>query len=68
AQQATLDDHFQEVTPTEHVVTYSQNLFREAVVEWLIGTNQPIQAVKNPSFKKMINIASHATNGVIILN
>ncbi|KAF9220288.1 hypothetical protein BS17DRAFT_715289, partial [Gyrodon lividus] len=66
--QAILDDHLQDVTPTEHVVTYSQNLFPEAAVEWLISTNQPIQTVKHLSFKKMINIASCATNGVIVPN
>lgn len=29
---------------------------------------QPIQAVDHPSFKNMINIASRATNGVVLPN
>ena len=40
AEQGTLDDHVQEVAPTERVVPYSHKLFREAAVEWLITTNQ----------------------------
>ena len=40
AEQGTLDDHVREVAPTEHVVPYSHKLFCEAVVEWLITTNQ----------------------------
>ncbi|KIK92390.1 hypothetical protein PAXRUDRAFT_147465 [Paxillus rubicundulus Ve08.2h10] len=66
--QGTLDDHVREVAPMEHVIPYSDKLLHEAVVEWLISTNQPIQAVDHPSFKKMIDVASHATKGVIIPN
>ncbi|KAF9228922.1 hypothetical protein BS17DRAFT_690581, partial [Gyrodon lividus] len=46
----------------------TDKLFYEAMIEWLINTNQPIQAVDHPSFKKMIYVASHATKGVIIPN
>jgi hypothetical protein len=38
--QGTLDDHVRELAPTERVVPYSDKLFREAAVEWLISTNQ----------------------------
>jgi hypothetical protein len=38
--QGTLDDHVREVAPTERVVPYSDRLFREAAVEWLISTSQ----------------------------
>ncbi|KIK78223.1 hypothetical protein PAXRUDRAFT_115435, partial [Paxillus rubicundulus Ve08.2h10] len=62
--QGTLDKHVQEVTPTEQVVLHLDKLFREATVEWLISTNQPIQAIDHPSFKKMIDVASRATKGV----
>ncbi|KAF9229375.1 hypothetical protein BS17DRAFT_688220, partial [Gyrodon lividus] len=47
---------------------YTDKLFHEAAVEWLITTNQPIQAIDHPSFRKMINIASQATKGVVIPN
>ncbi|KIK93305.1 hypothetical protein PAXRUDRAFT_145351, partial [Paxillus rubicundulus Ve08.2h10] len=64
----TLDDQFQEVMPTKHVISYTHQLFCEATVEWLICTDQPIKTVDHPTFKKMINTASCATNGVIIPN
>ncbi|KIK78966.1 hypothetical protein PAXRUDRAFT_162592, partial [Paxillus rubicundulus Ve08.2h10] len=50
---------------------YSHKLFHEAAVEWVISTIykwQPLWSVEHPSFKKMIYVVSHATNGVIILN
>ncbi|KAH9034280.1 hypothetical protein EDB84DRAFT_1269910, partial [Lactarius hengduanensis] len=40
--------------------------FRQVAVEWLVATDQPIQALDHPKFKEMINIASRATNGVKI--
>ncbi|KIK76068.1 hypothetical protein PAXRUDRAFT_171004 [Paxillus rubicundulus Ve08.2h10] len=68
AKQGSLDDHVREIEPGKHVVPYSNKHFREAAVEWLISTNQPLQAVDHPSFKKMIYIASQATKGVVIPN
>ncbi|KAF9240078.1 hypothetical protein BU15DRAFT_34297, partial [Melanogaster broomeanus] len=68
AKQGTLDEHVREVKPSERVVPYSHQLFREAAVEWLICTNQPIQTMDHPSFKKMVDVASRATNGVIVPN
>ncbi|KAF8838872.1 hypothetical protein BDN67DRAFT_906583, partial [Paxillus ammoniavirescens] len=56
--QGTLDEHVREIKPGEHVLPYTDKLFHEAAVEWLITTNQPIQAVDHPSFRKMIDIAS----------
>lgn len=38
--QGTLDDHVKEIELGEQVVPYSDKLFREAAVEWLISTNQ----------------------------
>ncbi|KAH7889502.1 hypothetical protein F5I97DRAFT_1792592, partial [Phlebopus sp. FC_14] len=63
-----MDDHVRKIVPTKYVIPYSDVLFREAAVEWLITTNQPIQAVDHPSFKKMVDIASQATKSVIIPN
>ncbi|KAF8834463.1 hypothetical protein BDN67DRAFT_873223, partial [Paxillus ammoniavirescens] len=66
AKQSSLDDHVRVIELGECVLPYTDKLFREAVIEWLISTNQPIQAVDHPSLKKMIDIASQATNGVVI--
>ncbi|KIK90924.1 hypothetical protein PAXRUDRAFT_98937, partial [Paxillus rubicundulus Ve08.2h10] len=68
AKQGTLNNHVWEVMPTECVIPYTYQLFCEALVEWLICTNQaccciPIQAVDHLTFKKMIDVASHATKG-----
>ncbi|KAF8129341.1 hypothetical protein EV363DRAFT_1169364, partial [Boletus edulis] len=66
--QSALDTHLREPTAVEKVVSYTDQLFREAAIEWLITTSQPLQAVEHPSFKKMIDIASRANKGVIIPN
>ncbi|PCH39189.1 hypothetical protein WOLCODRAFT_55268, partial [Wolfiporia cocos MD-104 SS10] len=65
--QSSLDSHLQErLPPKERVIPYSDVLFREAAVEWLVATDQPIQALEHLSFKSMIEIAARATNGVRI--
>ncbi|KAG2351106.1 hypothetical protein BDR07DRAFT_1386546 [Suillus spraguei] len=38
----------------------------QAAIEWLVATDQPIQALEHPKFKEMVDIASHATNRVKI--
>ncbi|KAI0290102.1 hypothetical protein B0F90DRAFT_1655017, partial [Multifurca ochricompacta] len=48
----------------EQVVPYTNKTFHWAAIEWLVASDQPIQALKHPKFKEMINIAAHATNGV----
>ncbi|KAG1787959.1 uncharacterized protein HD556DRAFT_1245953, partial [Suillus plorans] len=68
AQQTSLDRHLQEIPPNNVVIPYTDTHFREAAIEWLVSTSQPIQAVDHPSFKNMINIASRATNGVVLPN
>ncbi|KAF9553129.1 hypothetical protein CPC08DRAFT_646011, partial [Agrocybe pediades] len=50
----------------EPVQPYSDALFREAAIQWLVETNQPIACVEHPSFKKMIDVAARATKGVNI--
>ncbi|TFK61223.1 hypothetical protein BDN72DRAFT_778481 [Pluteus cervinus] len=62
--QTQLEDHHK--PNAEKIIPYSDKAFREAATEWLIATNQPIQAFEHPSFHKMINIASRASNGVKI--
>ncbi|KAG1823906.1 uncharacterized protein BJ212DRAFT_1261854, partial [Suillus subaureus] len=67
-QQTSLNGHLQEIPPNKVVIPYTDSLFCEAAIEWLISTSQPIQAVDHPSFKNMINIAAHATNGMVLPN
>ncbi|KAF8233554.1 hypothetical protein L208DRAFT_1216814, partial [Tricholoma matsutake] len=60
----TLDCDLREKKISEWVVPYSHKIFHHAAVEWLVAMDQPIQALKHPKFKLMINVASCATNGV----
>ncbi|KAJ7847688.1 hypothetical protein B0H13DRAFT_1646001, partial [Mycena leptocephala] len=62
--QQTLDPHLRE--KPERVVSYSDELFRDAALEWLIATDQPIDALNHPKFKEMIDIAARAPDGVKI--
>ncbi|KAF8957688.1 hypothetical protein BDZ97DRAFT_1669493 [Flammula alnicola] len=68
SKQSSLDPHLEERPPKETFVPYSDSLFREAAIEWLIATDQPIQALEHPSFQKMIDIAARGTKGVKIPN
>ncbi|KAF9231051.1 hypothetical protein BU15DRAFT_49006 [Melanogaster broomeanus] len=63
--QPRLDSHLQ---PKERVIPYSDKMFRDAAIQWLIDTDQPIAALEHPSFKNMIDVAARATNGVKIPN
>ncbi|KZT01806.1 uncharacterized protein LAESUDRAFT_663215, partial [Laetiporus sulphureus 93-53] len=67
-EQTCLDSHLTERPHKEYIMPYSDALFREASIEWIIATDQPIQALEHASFKKMIDVAAHATNGVEISN
>ncbi|KAJ7325907.1 hypothetical protein DFH08DRAFT_632965, partial [Mycena albidolilacea] len=60
--QQTLDPHLRD--KPERVVPYSDNAFRDAALEWVIATDQPIDALNHPKFKEMINIAARAPDGV----
>ncbi|KIL64406.1 hypothetical protein M378DRAFT_106049 [Amanita muscaria Koide BX008] len=62
--QTRLDSHLCERETKEHVVPYSDALFREAAIRWLIETDQPLDALNHPAFQKMVHLASQATNGV----
>ncbi|KAI0713035.1 hypothetical protein C8T65DRAFT_574198, partial [Cerioporus squamosus] len=66
--QSTLDAHLREMPAPERVVKYTDALFREAAIEWLVSTDQPVQAFEHPAFKNMIDIAARATEGVKIPN
>ena len=39
-QQSNLDGHLRKIPQQERVIPYSDKLFREAAVEWLIATDQ----------------------------
>ncbi|KAJ7170453.1 hypothetical protein C8R43DRAFT_875858, partial [Mycena crocata] len=63
-EQQTIDSHLRK--KPERVIPYSDSLFRQAALEWLIATDQPIAALNHPKFKEMIDIAARATDGVKI--
>ncbi|KAJ6618035.1 hypothetical protein B0H10DRAFT_1796135, partial [Mycena sp. CBHHK59/15] len=63
-QQQSLDPHLKE--KPERVVPYSDQLFLDAAVEWLIGTDQPLDALDHPKFREMIDVAARAQDGVRI--
>ncbi|KAJ7131123.1 hypothetical protein C8R44DRAFT_583248, partial [Mycena epipterygia] len=63
-QQKTLDPHLEE--KPERVIRYTDQLFLDAAVEWLIATDQPIDALNHPKFKEMIDVAARAHDGVKI--
>ncbi|KIK15112.1 hypothetical protein PISMIDRAFT_115784, partial [Pisolithus microcarpus 441] len=47
---------------------YSESVFRQAAILWLIETDQPIHVLQHPTFQKMVEITSRARNGIKIPN
>ncbi|KAJ3765465.1 hypothetical protein FB446DRAFT_767692 [Lentinula raphanica] len=66
--QSMIDPHVKKKPGIKYTVPYSDTGFREAAIEWLVSTDQPIDALEHPSFHHMINIASRATAGVEVPN
>ncbi|KAH9986585.1 hypothetical protein BJV77DRAFT_1061785 [Russula vinacea] len=66
--QSRLDPHLKEKLVKERVILYTDDLFQAAAIEWLVSTDQPIQALQHPAFQIMIHSAARATNGVNIPN
>ncbi|KAF8481671.1 hypothetical protein DFH94DRAFT_609267, partial [Russula ochroleuca] len=64
--QHTLDCDLREKDPEQVVVPYSDKLFRQTAVKWVVATDQPIQALEHPIFKKLVDVAARAKNGVKI--
>ncbi|KAG1908525.1 uncharacterized protein F5891DRAFT_937641, partial [Suillus fuscotomentosus] len=64
--QRTINSHLTERKLSERVIPYLDKLFKRAAIEWLVATDQPIQALEHPKFQEMIDVASRATNGVKI--
>ncbi|KAG1812027.1 hypothetical protein EV424DRAFT_1327234, partial [Suillus variegatus] len=59
ASQTGLNNHLHDLPPkAKHVLPYTDQLFCKAATEWLISTDQPIQALEHPSFHLMIHVAS----------
>ncbi|KAF8805385.1 hypothetical protein BYT27DRAFT_7224981 [Phlegmacium glaucopus] len=50
----------------EWVVPYTHKAFHQAAIEWLVATDQPIQALEHPKFKELVDLAARATNSVKI--
>ena len=53
----TLDGDLRERKPSDRVVPYSDKSFRQAAIEWLVATDQSLQALEHPRFKAMIELA-----------
>ncbi|KAH0837807.1 hypothetical protein J3R83DRAFT_6008 [Lanmaoa asiatica] len=66
--QCQLDPHLHPVAAKEIIPPYSDELFRDTAIQWLINTDQPLSVLEEPLFHKMIEIASRATKGVKIPN
>ncbi|KAI0284437.1 hypothetical protein BC826DRAFT_878393, partial [Russula brevipes] len=64
--QQRIDPHLVEKPQKQSVVPYSNAIFQGAAIEWLVSTDQPIQALQHPSFQNMVHIAARATNGIKI--
>ncbi|KAF6747684.1 hypothetical protein DFP72DRAFT_821472, partial [Ephemerocybe angulata] len=60
ATQQTLDGHVQPLPPSTRVIKYSDALFQEVAEEWLIATNQPVEALSHPRFHELIQVAARA--------
>ncbi|PCH45151.1 hypothetical protein WOLCODRAFT_124596, partial [Wolfiporia cocos MD-104 SS10] len=60
--QTQLDPHLRK--RSECIPPYSHLAFRQATIEWLVSTDQPLQALEHPAFRNMIQIAARATTGV----
>ncbi|KAJ7864517.1 hypothetical protein B0H13DRAFT_1637687, partial [Mycena leptocephala] len=43
---------------------FTDGIFTEAAIEWLIDTDQPIDALTHPKLKVMIDIAARATESL----
>ncbi|OJT04203.1 hypothetical protein TRAPUB_5111 [Trametes pubescens] len=67
-EQTRLNAHLVEKPPPECIIKYTDAIYREAAIEWLLATDQPLRALEHPAFKNMIDIAARATDGVKILN
>ncbi|EIM90991.1 uncharacterized protein STEHIDRAFT_48545, partial [Stereum hirsutum FP-91666 SS1] len=45
---------------------YSDETFANAAINWAYMTNQPLRVFQHPKFKRIIELASRAKNGIKI--
>ncbi|KAF8346629.1 hypothetical protein F5887DRAFT_883096, partial [Amanita rubescens] len=64
--QTEVDEHFTTLKPEDKPQPYSDKLFEEVAIRWLIETDQPLQAFEHPTYREMIEIAARAPRGVNI--
>ncbi|KAG6851791.1 hypothetical protein C0991_006134 [Blastosporella zonata] len=64
--QSQIDGHLHEIEPKVAKIKYTDILFKEVAIKWLVATDQPIAAFEHPKFKHMIYVVSQAQNGVKI--
>ncbi|KAI9437034.1 hypothetical protein H4582DRAFT_1816282, partial [Lactarius indigo] len=62
--QSSVTNHFKPQDESERPIPYSDKAFTCATIEWLIDADLPLQVFSQPSFKRMINIASCTTHSV----
>ncbi|KAI0282709.1 hypothetical protein BC826DRAFT_921438, partial [Russula brevipes] len=65
-EQSQVDDHFVHVKPEDRPAPFSDALFEDAAIQWLIETDQPVAAFEHHTFQNMIHMASRATRTVNI--
>ncbi|KAF8813024.1 hypothetical protein BYT27DRAFT_7085470, partial [Phlegmacium glaucopus] len=66
--QTLVEDHYTVQMPKDKPTPYSNELFKEVAIQWLVETDQPIQAFEHPTYQKIIQIAARATKQVQIPN
>ncbi|KIL55713.1 hypothetical protein M378DRAFT_31805, partial [Amanita muscaria Koide BX008] len=59
-EQTQVDDHFHRIKPEDKPTPYSDEIFKEAAIRWLVETDQPVAAFEHPAFQRMIHITSRA--------
>jgi hypothetical protein len=42
--QTTLDPHLREIPPMERILPYTDELFTQAAIEWLVSTDQVLES------------------------
>ncbi|KAJ3787158.1 hypothetical protein GGU10DRAFT_331799 [Lentinula aff. detonsa] len=66
--QSTLDGNMVKVKPKVPVIPYSHANFLQAMLEWMIATDQPLWALQHPAYQNMIHVASRAMTTIQIPN
>ncbi|KAI9430688.1 hypothetical protein F5148DRAFT_990532, partial [Russula earlei] len=55
-EQSQVDDHFHPTNPDDRLTPYSDEVFKDTALQWLIKTDQPIATFKHPSILNMITL------------